>query len=251
MIIAVGVLGAVWLAAATAQTRPASAPVTTTAAAPATAPGEQPPDLHPAAAAVAAILSLAGGLIACFYGYRWQKAIFAALGFIVGATLAGTAGAAIAGTAAGVAAAVVGGVLGALLLYRFYLLAVFVVGFTLGGVLLFAFCQSMGWGTDTPATPVISIVGGIFCGVVAVRLHQMTIILATAYGGALFALIGVLQLNALRLGAAGRVPARPSTLLLVVAVAAWVALGTAGTAVQLSREARARKVLAAREDESR
>ncbi|HET6428101.1 MAG TPA: DUF4203 domain-containing protein [Phycisphaerae bacterium] len=236
-------------AAAMAQTAPATARAPTTATAPATTRAAEEPgagwDLssRPVPATVAAVLTLLGGLVACFYGLRCQKAIFAALGFILGATLAAVVLAG-AGPLAAAVAGLIGGVIGALLMYRFYLLAVFVIGLTLGGSLLYAFLSAV-IGSANPATMVISILGAIFCGVAAVRLQKMTIVLATSYGGALMAVTALWTIKA----AWAAPPAPPSVTAMVVAVAIWLTLGTIGAVIQLAAEARARGVSRERQGE--
>ena len=235
-------------ATAWAQAEPDTAPTTTTApAGPLAELARKAPWLTGPAAMVGGVLSIIGGLIACFYGYRWHKAVFAALGFIIGSFVTGMTCAASAGGTAGVLAAFVGGFLGAALLFRFYLVAVFALGLTVGGSLLYAFMSSVA-GPQNPVSMVVSILGAILCGVTAIRLHQMTVILATAYGGALFAGYGVLQFTSWALGAGEG--GRGGLLVPILATVAALVVGTIGAGVQLSYLARTRRAKEARQDKS-
>jgi len=227
-------LAAVGMAAG--QTAPATSPATATAPA---FPGTYV--ASPLATTIGAALTLLGGLVACFYGLRCQKAVFAALGFIVGTTFVAAIllGAGV-GPVGAIVAGLLGGVVGAMLMYRFYLLAVFLIGLTVGGSVLYAFLSAV-VGPTNPATMAASILGAVFCGVAAVKLQKMTILLATAYGGALLAVMAVWTIRTAWTAPAAA-PARLCTAATILAVIAWLALGTAGAVVQLAAEARRRGV---------
>src|SRR6478736_5727353 len=80
----------------------------------------------------AAAVLLAGGAVACFYGYRLFKVVLGVFGFIIGALAASSVFGA-ADTTPMVIAAIVGGIAGASLLLAAYFVGVALVGAALGG----------------------------------------------------------------------------------------------------------------------
>src|SRR6187399_3286867 len=79
----------------------------------------------------AAVILLAGGLVACFAGYRMFRLVLGIYGFILGALLAtSVAGASSTGTL--VITAIVGGAIGAVILNLAYFLGVVLLGAAIG-----------------------------------------------------------------------------------------------------------------------
>jgi hypothetical protein len=190
----------------------------------------------------AALFLLLGGAVSCFAGYRLFKIVLGIYGFILGAGVASSAMGA-SNTAGMVIAALVGGFVGALILVFAYFVGIALVGAGLGALVV-----HVGWGFvrtgDPPAIAVIvlSVLGAIG----AMLLQRYVIIVATAFGGAWTMILGGLALAGDR-AAAG--PARAGTWILYPVSPmpgagwvplAWIALGLAGTAVQLGVTGRKR-----------
>ncbi|MDO4269368.1 MAG: WG repeat-containing protein [Eubacteriales bacterium] len=134
------------------------------------------------------------GLLYCFFGFKLMRLWFAVCGFFAGAAIGFFAMSfAFHAESAGphILAALAGGVLGAILLYRVYLLGVFL----LNGLLSFlVFVLLLGYET---APLVIAGVCAVICGVLAVKFVRVWTILSTGVSGglaagcALAALLGV------------------------------------------------------------
>jgi hypothetical protein len=190
-----------------------------------------------------AVILVAGGALACFFGHRLFRVVLGIYGFILGAAIATQA---LGPTTAG-STLLVGlgaGAVGALVLILAYF-----VGVALFGAMLGALAANVIWtqlGTDPHPLVVIgfSIVGAIG----ALALQRYVIVLGTAFGGAWTMLVGTLAL-------AGSVGAREAAargdvwLLYPLDPApghawvpfAWIALGVVGTAVQMGFTAKKRK----------
>ena len=183
----------------------------------------------------AAVVLLAGGLTACFFGYRLFKVVLGVFGFIIGALAASSVFGA-GDTTPMVIAAIVGGIAGAALLLAAYFVGVALVGAGLGALLV-----NMIWtqieGDPHPAVVIVFSVAG---AVVATWLQRYVIILATAFTGAWTMLVGGLALmgdsGPLRAAAAGDVwvayPLNPAPGMRWVPWA-WFALGAFGALVQM------------------
>jgi hypothetical protein len=184
----------------------------------------------------AAIVLIAGGLVACVAGYRLFRIVLAIYGFILGALVASS----IPGpgeTLPLVISAIVGGLLGALVLNLAYFAGVALVGAGAGALVLFLVWSRVGHGDP----PVLLVVACAAAGAIAATLLQrFVIILATAFGGAWTVLVGALAIagdqGAMAAARTSGVwivyplsldPGRKWTTLL------WLALGLIGTAVQL------------------
>lgn len=183
----------------------------------------------------AAVVLVAGGVIACFFGYRLFKFVLAIFGFILGALAASSVfgeGA----TTGMVIAALVGGVGGA-----FLLLAAYFVGVALVGAGMGALTANLIW-TQIPGDPhpFVVILFSIAGALLATWLQRYVIILGTAFGGAWTLIVGGTALmgnaTALKAAADGDVwvayPMNPAP------GQAWVpwaffGLGIAGTLVQM------------------
>jgi hypothetical protein len=177
-----------------------------------------------------------GGALACFAGHRLFRVVLAIYGFILGAMLASSMFGASANVGM-VLAAFVGGMVGALVLMFAYFVGIALVGAGLGAFVAHFASQFFGPG-DPP--PVVLIALAALGAVGAMLLQRYVIIVATAFGGAWTALVGMFALGgdrrAAKAAAAGDVwilypmnPAPGQRWILV----AWFVLGLIGTAVQL------------------
>ena len=178
---------------------------------------------------------LLGGALACFAGYRQFKIVLVLSGFFAGA-LAASATMSSTNTTGLVAAALVGGLAGAVVLFFAYF-----IGIALAGAGLGALVAHVGWswfgGGDPPAALLIVLA---ICGAIgAMVLQRYVIVVATAFGGAWAVLAGGMALAADRAATHGAptgdvwipYPAGgPAERWMPIA---WIALGLAGTAVQL------------------
>ena len=183
----------------------------------------------------AAIVLLAGGVVACFFGYRLFRIVLAIFGFILGA-LAASSIFGVSDTGPMIAAAVVGGLIGAAILIAAYFVAVALIGAGLGwwaANLLFAA------GDRDPqllAVVFLSIAGAA----AAMYLQRYFIIVVTGFVGAWTMIVGVMAMlgdrAALAAAARGDVwvvyPMNPAPGQRWVPLA-WLALGAIGTGVQL------------------
>lgn len=185
----------------------------------------------------AAILLTAGGLLACFAGYRLFRVVLALYGFILGAMIAssmmGTTN-----TVGMIVAALVGGIIGALILVFAYFVGIALIGAGLGTLVTHVL-----WGLASNADPpaLLIIAASIAGAIGAMILQRYVIVVGTAFGGAWTAILGVIAIME-RSGvvhAAGREdvwilypfsPAHQTPVTLL----AWAILALAGTAVQLA-----------------
>ncbi len=182
-----------------------------------------------------AVILVLGGLVSCFFGYRWFRTVLAIFGFVIGALLASSV------IGAGealwmVGAAVAGGLIGAALLYAAYFVGVALVGAGLGVLLANLALSAAGREPHFLAIVLAAVAGSV----AAMYLQRYVIIVSTGFGGAWTLIVGVMALfgnrAAMAAAAAGNIwvaypldPAPGQTWLPV----AWVALGAVGTAVQL------------------
>ena len=183
----------------------------------------------------AAVVLLAGGVLACFLGYRLFKVVLGVFGFIIGALAASSVFGA-SDTTPMVIAAIVGGIAGAALLLAAYFVGVALVGAGLGALLVNVIWSRIE-GDPHPAVVIVFSVAG---AVVATWLQRYVIILATAFTGAWTMLVGGMALmgnpGPLRAAAAGDVwvayPLNPAPGMRWIPWA-WIALGAFGTLVQM------------------
>ncbi len=184
----------------------------------------------------AAIVLIAGGLVACVAGYRLFRIVLAIYGFILGALVASS----IPGpgdTMPLVIAALIGGLLGALVLNLAYFAGVALVGAGAGALVLFLLWSRIGHG-DPPVVAVV--VCAALGAIAATMLQRLVIILATAFGGAWTVLVGALAIAGDKAAVAA---ARTSGVWIVYplslehgrswTVLVWLLLGVIGTVVQL------------------
>ena len=137
----------------------------------------------------AAVILLAGGLLACFAGYRVFRVVLAIYGFILGALLASS----FMGseqTLPMVLAWVAGGLAGALVLLVAYFAGVALLGAGLG-----AGAAHVLWAYFESEPELLVVIGFSIAGALAaLALQRYVIIVATAFGGAQTALIGAAAL---------------------------------------------------------
>jgi hypothetical protein len=183
----------------------------------------------------AAIILIVGGLVSCFYGYRWFRTVLALFGFVIGA-LAASSFFATSETSWMLGAALVGGLVGAGILFAAYFVGVALVGAGLGVLVVNLAMSAAG---REPHVMVV-IFGAIAGAVASMYLQRYVIIVGTGFGGAWTLIVGALAAlgnpGAMAAAAAGNVwvvyPLDPAPGQGWVPFL-WIALGLAGTAVQL------------------
>jgi Domain of unknown function (DUF4203) len=190
----------------------------------------------------AALILLAGGLIACFAGYRVFRIVLGIYGFILGALFASSA----MGTEHTlwmVGAALVGGIAGALILIAAYFVGVALLGAGIGALAASLIWASLGREPHAIVVILFAVAGALG----ALALQRYVIVGATAFGGAWTVIVGALALagNRLAVDAAARnnvwlaypmQPAPGQHWVLIV----WLALGVVGAIVQLGVTAKGR-----------
>jgi hypothetical protein len=182
----------------------------------------------------AGVLLVLAGLISCFAGYRFFRAVLTVYGLVLGAFFASTL-VAPSDTFMLLVALGVGAVLGALILYAGYFVGVGLVGAGFGATMAHAVWVQ--WNGSDPGTIVV-LASAVVGAVVATGLQRHIVIVATAFIGAQTAVAGVVAL--LSRGAARKpgledvwighlgIPAfgRQRTFLV------WIVLGIVGALVQ-------------------
>jgi hypothetical protein len=174
----------------------------------------------------AAVILVAGGLLACLFGYRLFKFVLAVFGFIIGGLAASSVFGESAATAMAVAA-IVGGLCGAVLM-----LAAYFVGVATVHVI---WTQIQG-----DPHPAVVIVFAVLGALLATWLQRYVIIIGTAFGGAWTVVVGTAALlgnpAAMKAAADGDVwVAYPMSPAPGQAWVPWVflGLGAVGTLVQM------------------
>ncbi|HYE89156.1 MAG TPA: DUF4203 domain-containing protein [Vicinamibacterales bacterium] len=183
----------------------------------------------------AAAVLLAGGLLACFSGYRLFKVVLGMFGFIIG-VLAASSFFGPADTTPMLVGALLGGVIGAVVLLAAYFVGVALVGAGIGALLVNVIWTQVE-GDPHPAVVILFSVAG---AVVATWLQRYVIIIGTAFAGAWTMLVGGLALmgdgGPLKAAADGNpwvvYPLNPAPDMTWLPWA-WFALGAFGTLVQL------------------
>lgn len=190
----------------------------------------------------AAVILLAGGLLACFAGYRIFRIVLGIYGFILGVLLASS----IVGTEHTmwtVLASIGVGLAGALLLILAYFVGVALIGAGLGAMTANAIWAAIGGEPHVLVVILLAIAGAL----AALALQRYVIIVATAFGGAQTVIVGAAAVMGNR--AAAEAAARsvynvypldpmPSTL---ADAGAALALGVVGLLVQLFVTAKGKK----------
>lgn len=190
----------------------------------------------------AAVILLAGGVLACFAGYRIFRVVLGIYGFILGALLA-TSAVGTEHTMWMLGAAIGGGIVGALILIAAYFIGVALIGAGLAAVAVNLIWAAIG---GEPHVLVV-IIAAILGALAALALQRYVIIIATAFGGAQTIVVGAAALIGSRgaADAASRAvysvyPLDPMPATLMDSAAA-VALGIVGVLVQLFVTSKGRK----------
>ena len=191
----------------------------------------------------AAVVLLAGGLIACFAGYRVFRIVLGIYGFILGALFASSA----MGTEHTlwmVLAALVGGIVGALILIAAYFVGVALLGAGVGALAASLIWAALGREPHALVVILFAIAGALG----ALALQRYVIIGATAFGGAWTVIVGGLALRGDRTAASAAAhnnvwlayPMHPAPGQRWV-LFAWIGLGLVGAIVQLGITAKGKK----------
>ena len=184
----------------------------------------------------AALVLMAGGLLACFAGYRLFRLVLGVYGFILGALLALSFLSPTTVLATAIAA-LVGGVIGAILLTLGYFVAVALLGAGLGALIAHGIWAQQGWGEPRTLLLVAFAIGG---AILALVFQRFVIVVGTGFGGAWTAVMGAAAMfgdpaarqitdarNLWSVHPFSLPPTRPWI------AAAWLILGIAGVIVQL------------------
>jgi Domain of unknown function (DUF4203) len=191
-----------------------------------------------------AVLLVLVGALTCFAGYKLFRIVLTIWGFILGAML-GSSIVGVSSAAGMVVAGLVGGLLGALVLVFAYFVGVALVGAGLGVLV-----AHLTWSQLHPADPpaAVIVIASIVGAVGAMVLQRYVTIVGTAFAGAWMTTVGALAAveNVATKGAMGAasgvwilypLSAGPEQRWVL---AALVAVGLIGTAVQLSVTGRKR-----------
>lgn len=181
-----------------------------------------------------AIILLAGGLLACFLGYRLLRLVLAIYGFVAGVIVT-TMFVGQLETWVAALATIAGGLVGTVVAILAYLVGVGLLGAAVGAVVV-----NVQWTAENSEPNVWLVVGVSLVGALgALALRRYVIIFGTAFGGAWTALVGGLALagnSAAVAAAAGNLqqlfplaPARSQ----VEFVVAWCVLGGLALVVQI------------------
>ena len=184
----------------------------------------------------AALVLLLAGALACFAGYRLFRTVLAIFGFILGAMLTSSL-MGISNTAGMLIAAFLGGLAGAAILLFAYFVGIALVGAAAGALI-----SHVGWAFIGPGDPpVLAVIGLAILGAIAAMFVQRhVIIVTTAFVGAWTLIVGILAAVSDRGALASKSASNVWILYPTTApghgwmLFAWVGLGLAGTAVQLS-----------------
>jgi hypothetical protein len=193
------------------------------------------PALSAGSTLLVALISIAFGLLNCFFGYRIFRVLLGIYGFLLGALV----GFAIANTVAGgqtlwlIVGVVVGGIFGAVLMVLAFFVGVFVIGALAGAALANTIGAVIG--IDMPT--VVVVIVAVVVGAVALIAQRVVIILITAFGGAWAVVTGGAMLLAGESLPGLDTLEQPATwqqagLPMLVILLVWLALGLAGTIVQ-------------------
>jgi hypothetical protein len=183
-----------------------------------------------------AVVLILVGAVTCFAGYRWFRIVLALLGFILGALMSSSV-MGISNTAGMVIAALVGGLVGAAILLFAYFVGIALVGAVVGALIVTPVLWAAFGSGDPPWQMVVALAMAGAIGAMFVQRH--VIIVTTALVGALTVILGIVA--AVDRGAvASRSASKVSIFYPTIlppghrwAPYAWVALGLAGTVVQM------------------
>jgi hypothetical protein len=135
-----------------------------------------------------ALGAIALGIAQCFFGYRIFRVILGITGFFLGGLLGGYIALSLTGSqAAAVIGGLIGGLIGAGLMAGLYIFGVFLIGALFGAMVALAITGISG---GQPQYWLIIILA-LAAGVLAAVLQKVVIVLATAFGGAWWAVTGI------------------------------------------------------------
>ncbi|MEI8372869.1 MAG: DUF4203 domain-containing protein [Planctomycetota bacterium] len=186
--------------------------------------------LPPAFVGIIAAISIVGGLVECFFGYRLFMVTLAIVGFLFGAVLAGAIGAAQSHEAVvALLSAILGGFIGAVLMIVLHFVGVFVLGAALGGIIGALLCAA----ANSNPEPVMLMIPAIVGGIVALLVRKFMIIVATAFTGAWSVVTGIAYFTAITIDRSNILEVFwPGGGYLFPRVLCWLALGIFGVIVQ-------------------
>ena len=183
----------------------------------------------------AALVLIAGGIVACFFGYRLFRIVLAIFGFILGGMFASSLFGA-SDTALMLGAAVVGGLAGAGLLIAAYFVGVALVGAGLGVLAAHLVASAMATEPGFLMIVLCAVIGAV----ASMYLQRYVIIIGTAFGGSMTLIDGVMAALGNRAAAAAALsgdiwvfyPTSPAPGQRWVTYA-WLILGVVGMVTQL------------------
>ncbi len=182
-----------------------------------------------------AIVILLGGVVACFFGYRFFRIVLAFCGFMLGA-MAASSVMGLSNSTPMLIAAAVGGLVGAGLLIAAYFVGVALVGAGLGAV-----AASLAFSISGKEPTVVAVALCAIAGAVgSTYLERYFVIVGTAFGGGWTMIVGAMAVignrAAMAAATSGQVwviypldPAPDQQWLPV----AWIVLSLIGSAVQM------------------
>ena len=190
----------------------------------------------------AAVALLLGGVLACFAGHRLFRIVLGIYGFILGAMI-GSSVVGVTNTTGMVVAAVLGGLIGSLVLVLAWFVGVSLVGAGLGVLVAHVIWMQIATG-DPPAWAVIVV--AVAGAIGAVFVQRYVIVAATAFAGAWTILLAATNAFASQGITRGESDTEvwilyPTTVPARWVPIAWIGLGLAGTAVQLSTAGKKKK----------
>jgi hypothetical protein len=183
----------------------------------------------------AALVLLASGFIACFFGHRLFRLVLGLFGFIIGALATSSVMGSSSSTMM-LVSAIGGGLAGAALLTAAYFLGVALVGAALGATVANLVFATQSHDPGVLVVVLFSIAGAVL----SMYLQRYIVIVGTAFGGAWTLIVGGMGLAGSQLArtaaAAGTVwvayPLNPAPGHRWVQIV-WIVLGLAGCAVQV------------------
>lgn len=190
----------------------------------------------------AAIALLLGGVLACFAGHRLFRLVLGIYGFLLGAMVASSV-VGVTNTTGMIIAGVLGGLIGSLVLVLAWFVGVSLVGAGLGVLLAHMIWGQVGTG-DPPAWTVVVVAAAGAIG--AMFVQRYVIVAGTAFAGAWTILLSATSAFASHGITRGESDTEvwilyPTSVPMRWAPVAWIGLGLAGTAVQLSTAGRKKK----------
>ena len=190
----------------------------------------------------AAIALLLGGVLACFAGHRLFRIVLGIYGFVLGAMIASSV-VGVTNTTGMIVAAVVGGLIGSLVLVLAWFVGVSLIGAGLGVLGAHLIWTQIATG-DPPAWAVIVV--AVAGAIGAVFVQRYVIVAGTAFAGAWTILLAATSVVAAQGITRGESDTEvwilyPTTVPARWVPIAWIGLGLAGTAVQLSTAGKKKK----------